>query len=63
MRFVALNNNFIEGPPFSTRRHNIDNICIVIINVGVRIVVIGNIQIELIEVVVIVVDIVVYIHH
>ena len=47
----------------SPRWHHIDNIGIVVINVGVSIVVISNVQIELIEIVVIIVDVVIDIHN
>ena len=47
----------------STRRHHIYNIGIVVVDVGVGIIVVRDVQIKLVQIVVIIVDVVIDIHN
>ena len=61
--FVLLTNKINQTSFLSTRRHNIYNISIVIVDVGISIVVISDVQIELVEIIVIIVDVVIDVHN
>ena len=61
--FVLLTNEVNQTSFLSTRRHHIYNIGIVVVDVGVSIVVVSDVQIELVKIVIIIVDVVIDVHN